>query len=71
MKILGIVLIVVGLFGLAFGGITWTHREKVVDLGAVEVTHDKHERMPLPPIAGGVAVIVGITVLLAGRRGMA
>ena len=71
MKILGIVLIVLGVFGLAYGGINWTHRDKVVDIGPIEVTQDKHERLPLPPIAGGVCVIVGATLLIAGKRGVA
>ena len=68
MKILGIALIVLGLFGLTYGGITWTHRDTLVDLGPVEVTQNKHERLPLSPLAGGVCLIVGATILVAGKR---
>jgi hypothetical protein len=71
MKILGIVLIVLGVFGLAYGGITWTHRDKVVDLGPVQVTQEEHERLPLSPVAGGVCLVVGATILLMGKRGVA
>ena len=71
MRIVGIVLVVLGIIGLTYGGITWTHREKVLDLGSVEVTHDKHERVPVPPIAGAVSIIVGTTILVSGRRGAA
>lgn len=66
MKMVGIILIVLGIFGLAYGGITWTHREKVVDLGPVEVTSEKHERVPLSPVAGGVCLVVGAALLVAG-----
>jgi hypothetical protein len=68
MKILGIVLIVLGVFGLAYGGISWTHKDKVVDIGPVEVTQDKHERLPFSPIAGGICLVVGATLLITGKR---
>jgi UDP-N-acetylmuramyl pentapeptide phosphotransferase/UDP-N-acetylglucosamine-1-phosphate transferase len=69
MKIFGIVLIVVGLLALAFCGISWTKREKVVDLGPIQAETQKRETLPLPPIFGGVAVVAGIAlVVVAGRR---
>jgi len=68
MRIIGLVLIVLGLLGLLYGGITWTTREKVVDIGPVQVTQDKHESMPIPPIAGAVAVVAGALLLMADRR---
>jgi uncharacterized membrane protein YidH (DUF202 family) len=68
MKIIGLVLIVLGIIGLAYGGITWSHRDKVVDLGPLQVTTEKHERVPLPPVAGGVCLVAGAALLLAGGR---
>lgn len=68
MKLVGIVLVILGLVGLAYGGMTWTTKEKVVDLGPLEVTHDKTQSLPLPPIAGGVCLIAGVALLLAGAR---
>ena len=68
MKIFGIVLIVLGLVGLLYGGISWTRREKVVDIGPVEVTRTDRERIPVPPIAGGLAVLAGAALVLASRR---
>jgi uncharacterized membrane protein YidH (DUF202 family) len=69
MKIFGIVLIVVGLLALAFGGISWTKREKVVDLGPIQAETQKRETLPLPPLFGGVAVVAGIAlIVVAGRR---
>ncbi len=52
-SLVGILLIVVGVIGLAVGGINYTRREKVIDIGPIEATAEKHERIPLPPIAGG------------------
>ena len=68
MKLIGIVLVILGIVGLAYGGITWTTKEKVVDLGALQVTHDKTQSLPLSPIAGGICLIVGVVLLVAPGR---
>ena len=67
-KTLGIILIVLGLFGLAWGGFTYTTREKVVDIGPIHATREKTHNIPLPPIAGAVAMVGGIFLLVAGRK---
>ena len=67
-KTLGIVLIGLGLLGLAWGGFTYTTREKVVDIGPIHATRDETHNVPLPPIAGAVAVIGGIVLLVAGKK---
>jgi hypothetical protein len=67
-KTLGIVLIVLGLFGLAWGGFTYTTRETVVDIGPIHATRDKTHNIPLPPIAGAVALIGGVVLLAAGSK---
>ena len=66
--LVGIVLIVLGVIGLALGGITYTTREKVVDIGPIEATAEKRERLPLPPIAGGLALAAGVVLVIAGNR---
>jgi hypothetical protein len=68
MRILGFVLIVVGLIGLIYGGITWTQREEVLDFGPVEVTRQNRETIPLPPIAGGVCLAAGAVLVALGDR---
>jgi uncharacterized membrane protein YidH (DUF202 family) len=68
MKIIGIVLIVVGLIALATGGISWTRREKVVDLGPIQATAEKHHTLPLPPLFGGAAVIAGVILIVVDSR---
>jgi hypothetical protein len=67
MKILAIILIVVGIAAFAYQGITYKSREKVVDLGPVQVTAEKTRTFPLPPIVGGIALVGGIVLLLIGK----
>ena len=68
MKVVGIILVILGVIGLAYGGMTWTTKEKVVDLGPVQVTHDKTQSIPLPPIVGGVCLAAGVILLVATGR---
>jgi drug/metabolite transporter (DMT)-like permease len=68
MKLIGIVLIVVGVIALAMGGFSYTTREKVLDLGPIQATTEKHHSVPLSPIVGIAALIGGIAVLAAGSR---
>lgn len=63
-KIVGIVLVVLGVAGLAYGGLSWTSREKIVDAGPIEITTDKTERLPLPPLAGGLMLVAGVVLIL-------
>ena len=68
MKILAIILIVVGIAVFAYQGITYTSREKVIDVGPVQVTAEKTRTFPLPPIVGGIALVGGIVLLLVGNK---
>ncbi len=68
MKLIGIILIVLGVAGLAYGGLNWTTRDKVVDMGPLQVSKDTTHSLPLPPIAGGVCLVAGILVLVMGGR---
>ena len=64
----GIILIVIGIAALAYQGITYTTREKVVDIGPIHMTADKTNTIPLPPILGGLALVGGIVLLVMGNR---
>lgn len=66
--IVGILLIIVGVVGLALGGITYTRQEKVLDVGPIEATAERRERIPLPPIAGAISLAAGVVLLIAGNR---
>lgn len=67
MRIVGVVLIVLGVLALVYGGVTYTRREKVIDIGALEASVDKKERFPISPIAGGIAVVAGLALVFAGK----
>jgi hypothetical protein len=68
MKIAAIVLIVLGAISLAYGGISYTRREKVLDVGPIQATAEKHETIPLPPVLGGIALAAGVGLLLLGPK---
>jgi uncharacterized membrane protein YidH (DUF202 family) len=69
MKLAAIVLIVVGVIALAYGGISYTREKKVVDIGPIEATTKTRETLPLPPMLGVAAIAGGVVMLLvSGRR---
>ena len=68
MKIVGVVLIVIGIIALAYGGISYTKREKVLDIGPIEATTERRETIPLPPLLGGLALAGGVVLLIVGSR---
>ena len=68
MKLIGILLIVFGVFALAIGGINYTTREKVLDIGPITATAEKHKSIPLSPIVGIAALAGGIVLVVAGAR---
>ena len=68
MRLIGILLIVFGLLALAYGGIRYTKREKVLDLGPLQATSEKHEEIPLPPIVGIASIVGGIALVLTTSK---
>jgi drug/metabolite transporter (DMT)-like permease len=66
--IVGVVLIILGIAGLAFGGFSFTHREKVIDLGPIQASADKKESLPIPPILGALALVGGVVLLATSAR---
>jgi hypothetical protein len=68
MRILGFVLIVLGVISLAIGGISYTKREKVLDIGPIEATAERQKTIPLPPLLGGLALAGGIVLVIAGSK---
>jgi len=66
--LLAIILIAVGIVAFAYQGITYTTREKAVDLGPVHVTTERTRTLPLPPIVGAITLIGGIVLLVTGSK---
>lgn len=67
-KLLGIVLIVIGVIAFAYQGISYTTREKVIDIGPLQMSADHTRTLPLPPIVGGIALLGGIVLLVLGNK---
>jgi len=65
---IGIGLLVIGVVALVYQGITYTTREKVLEVGPVEVTTERRKTIPLPPVLGGIALAGGIVLVIMGTR---
>jgi uncharacterized membrane protein len=68
MRIAGFVLIVLGVISLAVGGISYTKREKVLDIGPIQATAERQKTIPLPPLLGGLALAGGIVLVIASSK---
>ena len=68
MKLIGVILVVFGIVALALGGIRYTTREKVLDIGPVEATAERQHSIPLSPIVGLAAIGGGIVLVIASTR---
>lgn len=68
MKVAGIVLIILGVLALAYQGIRYTTKDKLVDIGPLEITSTEKKSIPIPPIVGGIAIVAGIAMILMERR---
>lgn len=66
--IVGIILIAIGIIALAYGGFSYTKREKIIDAGPLQVSADREKTVPLPPILGGLCLVGGIVLLLASNK---
>lgn len=66
--VLGVALIIIGVLALAYQGISYTTREKVLDLGPLKASVEKQKTIPLPPILGVVALAAGVILVVVGNR---
>ena len=64
----GIVLVILGVLALAYQGISYTRQEKVLDIGPIHATTETRERIPLPPILGGLMLVGGVVLLVTGAK---
>ncbi len=68
LAIIGVILIIVGIVALAYQGISYTTKEKVLDIGPLKVETEKQKTIPLPPILGVAALAVGVVLVVVGMR---
>lgn len=67
-RVVGTILVALGIVALVWGGISWTREETIIDLGPIEATATTRERIPLPPLLGGIALIAGVVLLVVPAR---
>jgi uncharacterized membrane protein len=68
LMILGIALVVLGVISLAYQGLTYTTREKVLEIGPIKATKETERTIPLPPVLGGLALVGGVAIVVAAAR---
>ena len=66
--IVGVLLIVLGVVALAYQGVSYTSREKIIDIGPIQATHETKKTIPLPPFLGGIALAGGIVLVIIGAK---
>ena len=65
---IGILLIVLGGLALAYQGFNYTHQEKVLDVGPIHATAEEQKHVSIPPLIGGLALVGGVVLVVAGSR---
>lgn len=68
-NIVGIVLIIYGIVALGYNGFSFKSRDKVAEIGNVEVTAETEKQVYFSPTAGGISLAAGIVILALGRMG--
>jgi hypothetical protein len=66
--LVGILLIVLAVIAFSYQGITYTKREKVLDIGPLQATTEKKETIPLPPVLGALALVGGVALVFVGSK---
>jgi len=67
-SLVGIALIVLGIVAFAYQGITYTSREKIIDIGPIQATADTQKTIPLSPLLGGLVLAGGIVLVVVGAK---
>ncbi|HZQ01290.1 MAG TPA: hypothetical protein VFB13_17225 [Reyranella sp.] len=68
LPVIGVVLVVLGVIGLVVANVTFTQHKTVLDAGPIKITQDQEKSVPIPTIAGIVAVVAGLGLIFIGRR---
>ncbi|HXO05087.1 MAG TPA: hypothetical protein VN884_05600 [Candidatus Sulfotelmatobacter sp.] len=68
LPVVGLILIVLGIISFAYQGINYTTHKKIVDIGPIQASTTEHKTIPLPPVLGGLALVGGIVLLVAGKK---
>ena len=64
----GIALILLSIVGLSYNQITYTSKEKILEIGPIQATAEKEKSLPLPPLLGGLVLVAGIGLIAVGYK---
>jgi uncharacterized membrane protein YidH (DUF202 family) len=64
MRLLGIVLVILGIVALVYGGISYNRQRTILDVGGIKATTTEHKTIPIAPVAGVIALIGGVALLV-------
>jgi uncharacterized membrane protein YidH (DUF202 family) len=68
MRTIGVVLLILGIVALIYGGISYSRNRTILELGSLEITATERKNVPIPAIVGVVVLIGGAAILFAGSR---
>ena len=71
MRVTGILLVVVGVLALVYGGITYNRQRTVLDVGGFKATATEQHHVPFSPIVGGIVLLAGVLLLVVPKKGAA
>jgi len=66
--LVGIALILFGIVGLSYNQVSYTSKEKILDIGPIQATAEKEKSIPLPPLLGGLVLVAGIGLVAVGYK---
>ena len=67
-KPIGLVLVIIGIVALVYGGIHYNDQKTVLEVGGIKATATEHKTIPISPIVGAISLVGGIVLLMAGKR---
>lgn len=67
--IIGLALIIFGIFTLAYRGYSYTTQDKIAEIGSLKITAEKENTVYFPPVLGGLSIVAGIVLVVVSRSG--
>ena len=68
MKKIGILLVVVGVLMIIYTGFNYVTKDKVVDLGPIEINAETNHPVQWSPIVGVILLVGGIVVFITDQK---
>jgi hypothetical protein len=68
MRPIALVLVVLGIVALIYGGISYNRQKTVFEIGGIKATTTEHKDIPIAPIVGVIAIVGGVAILVVDKR---